>query len=878
MKHALVPSTALMTSAILLSICVPPMTTAWSQSLAAQPVAAINGKCPRSGKPVAADSLTWYRGVQVGFCNTHCRDDFAGNVAARPDDSKFFDQIIDASPVVKIPTTKERQFDFWLGKWHVVNRHLQPDGSWSVGGSAIAEIQSVLGGRAILERWTGQGSLQLRGFSLRTYDAEQQRWEIVLNWHSGAPASFSMMVGNFSGQHGDFLPPQGPKRTRFRFSKAREKSCQWDQSISRDGVTWTTNWIMSFQRIGEATALSAKELVLQGPAASTRGKFPGARQLDWLIGGWAGLGDSDHPTVRRTTAILDGYALLTLTAYGSGSSSIDVLAYDPQRTLWFGIGMHEQEPDCHWLTGHYYDKTLYLTEMARSDNGLPRQTLRRKSDERYEQTRHGPVRSGTTLRSRAQLAPNLDCHRVSAPDAGHAVPPTPVFASDRLKAAQSLLALQLPVPAQKILADLVAADDARPQVRFLLGYVQHLQKQYAQAEANYLIAEKQPATQLMARYNLACLCSLQQRSDEAFRYLKAMKQAGYKNWQQVAADPDFANLRQDPRFAAYSPARLADDKLFAEPTRILHKFVGEAPGDQFGWTARRAGDWDRDGVEDFVASAPTHGGSGKVYVYSSRSGKLLWSQEGQPGQRFGNSAVGCGDVNGDKVPDLLVGAPDRAGGSKPGSAYVFSGDGGAELLRLDGFTPGDQFGYEVSELGDINGDGSADFFVGALSGNGEQPRSGCGYAYSGTTGKKMFALHGERTGDGFGNAAACAANGDGSFTLAVGANNSGINTGGRVYVYRITQGQPTLAYKIDGDANSVHLGQMFLSFPGDLNRDGFPDLFASDFSDQTTAPGAGKIVVCSGSDGVPLLTIAGQRPGEGLGTSVSDAGDVNGDG
>ncbi|KAJ3069266.1 hypothetical protein HDU98_007669 [Podochytrium sp. JEL0797] len=37
----------------------------------------VNAKCPNSGKPVAADSLTLYRGRVVGFCNSHCRDEFA---------------------------------------------------------------------------------------------------------------------------------------------------------------------------------------------------------------------------------------------------------------------------------------------------------------------------------------------------------------------------------------------------------------------------------------------------------------------------------------------------------------------------------------------------------------------------------------------------------------------------------------------------------------------------------------------------------------------------------------------------------------------------------------------------------------------------------
>lgn len=54
----------------------------------------INKFCPRSGKPVADDSLTDYRGFTVGFCNPGCRDDFAKDPANSPNDRSYFDVII----------------------------------------------------------------------------------------------------------------------------------------------------------------------------------------------------------------------------------------------------------------------------------------------------------------------------------------------------------------------------------------------------------------------------------------------------------------------------------------------------------------------------------------------------------------------------------------------------------------------------------------------------------------------------------------------------------------------------------------------------------------------------------------------------------------
>ena len=49
---------------------------------------ALNETCPWSGKPIAEDSLTTYRGAVVGFCNPGCRDKFEAATAA-------FDKAID---------------------------------------------------------------------------------------------------------------------------------------------------------------------------------------------------------------------------------------------------------------------------------------------------------------------------------------------------------------------------------------------------------------------------------------------------------------------------------------------------------------------------------------------------------------------------------------------------------------------------------------------------------------------------------------------------------------------------------------------------------------------------------------------------------------
>ena len=443
--------------------------------------------------------------------------------------------------------------------------------------------------------------------------------------------------------------------------------------------------------------------------------------------------------------------------------------------------------------------------------------------------------------------------------------------------AQTLLSQQKMVDAERIMQQASEKFPDRPAAWYLLGYSQHAQKKYDQAMRAYQRAEKLAKGKAPnAHYNMACIYALRNEKDKAFQSLDAAVNAGFANLTQLQSDGDLASLKGDKRFDKFKIKWLSDDELFVEESRIINKWAGEAAGDQFGWTARVAGDVDGDGVSDFIATAPTHKqGAGKIYIYSSRTGKLLHSITGGPGFRLGNSAVGVGDINLDGVPDFVAGAPSANG---RGAAIVYSGRDAKVIHHLDGNTSGGQFGYEVSELGDVDDDGVPDFLVGELAGTGMVPLSGRAIAYSGKSAKVLFELKGEAANDGFGNAAAAVKTGEQHFLLAIGAQNAGPSNHGRVYVYDVRNNKTTLKFTIEGDSNSVNLGQMFISFPGDLDRDGTPDVYASDFSDNSGAPGGGKVVVHSGATGKELLAILGSIAGEGLGTSPSDAGDVNGDG
>jgi hypothetical protein len=279
--------------------------------------------------------------------------------------------------------------------------------------------------------------------------------------------------------------------------------------------------------------------------------------------------------------------------------------------------------------------------------------------------------------------------------------------------------------------------------------------------------------------------------------------------------------------------RVDERPLFEPELRVIHEFVGEAAGDQFGWIGRNAGDCDRDGFADVLLSAPTRAGAGpaagRVYLYSGKSGKLLFTHDGQPGDQLGGGIERAGDVNGDGHADVIAGVPGAHGWR--GEALVLSGKDGALLLMLEGQEAGDNFGRKVGSAGDADGDGHADLLVGADRCASVGPDAGRAYLFSGKDGRLLVSIDGEEAGDRFG-VSLCGHTQDGETWIACGADNAGENEGGLVYVFAWKKGgEPELVHVVAGDGTSVSLGAMFVSFVGDLDGDGFPDVYASDWSD-----------------------------------------------
>ena len=294
-----------------------------------------------------------------------------------------------------------------------------------------------------------------------------------------------------------------------------------------------------------------------------------------------------------------------------------------------------------------------------------------------------------------------------------------------------------PDQAIAILKPLTETQPQNARAWYLLGYAYHAKQDLEKAIPAHTRAASFPATAAGAGYNLACAYALSGDPDAAFRWLEKAKAAGFQGWVQMWSDPDLISLQGDARFLTYAPPRADSDRPFVEPTEVLFAWHGENANDQFGWVAVDAGDIDSDGVHDVLTSAPyltlgpNQRAAGRVYLYSGRTGEELRRHTGTAGDLLGLSVSGVGDLDGDGHADYAATATRTNDPVRPGAEMVWSGKDGKVLRMWTCSIAGATMGFDSTSLPDCNGDGARDLLFTAAWTGAQGPKTGSVYLVSG---------------------------------------------------------------------------------------------------------------------------------------------------
>jgi len=260
---------------------------------------------------------------------------------------------------------------------------------------------------------------------------------------------------------------------------------------------------------------------------------------------------------------------------------------------------------------------------------------------------------------------------------------------------------------------------------------------------------------------------------------------------------------------------------------------------------------------------------------------------------FGTSVAGIGDVNGDGIGDLVVGAPGID------KLFVISGKDQSVLRAIadpDGLL-GDQFGFSVVGIGDWDGDGMEDFAASAPGAPGvvplpclqppckPDPQWGRVFVISGATGTmiKKFTPPEETLQFGFAIALLGDVNSDGKPDLAIGAPVLTNFVG----VYALSGADGSQIWKATESGAGASSKQPIASFGAtlaslrDINSDGKADLVVgAPFHDDGSGKLAGAAYILSGGDGTQIRSHSVPQVGtdDRFGVSVTNVTDQNGDG
>jgi hypothetical protein len=197
---------------------------------------------------------------------------------------------------------------------------------------------------------------------------------------------------------------------------------------------------------------------------------------------------------------------------------------------------------------------------------------------------------------------------------------------------------------------------------------------------------------------------------------------GRPDWAVGAPDSDAGGAKKGKVYIYYGNSNPAS----ITPVEI----IGELGGDNFGFSVSAAGDFDNDGVDDFIVGAPAidsglPGRAGSAWIVFGAGGGVstdladaLKLTEGFSGDGFGWSVTDAGNfLGGDDC--VAVGAPlnDNHGGLDAGAVFVFEGGNSPDNtvdheIGIGGTASPSQYGFAVRGVGDWGGNSFNDLAIG----------------------------------------------------------------------------------------------------------------------------------------------------------------------